>query len=155
MIPATMAIFVATAATDMPRSFDGLADAARTGVGARSEGRCAPRPFRERSHAKHERRSCDGDHGPVLKRSSERRRARLEWIRRACALARVSPSSSRSAISWSAISKAGHERARLHALREFNRRGAIVITMACKGVDLLREPIVIKGDFTGVPLRSK
>lgn len=34
-------------------------------------------------------------------------------------------------------------------------KGSIDVTITCKGVDLLREPLVIKGDFSGVPLRNK
>ncbi len=34
-------------------------------------------------------------------------------------------------------------------------RGTIDVTVTCKGVDLLREPLVIKGEFSDVPLRNK
>lgn len=34
-------------------------------------------------------------------------------------------------------------------------KGTIDVTITCKGVDLLREPLVIRGEFSGVPLRSK
>lgn len=34
-------------------------------------------------------------------------------------------------------------------------KGSIDVTITCKGVDLLREELVIKGEFSGVPLKSK